>query len=70
MKDRFYMFEVDSTLINLAEISSANISYTESEDEYILKIIMKNGTNVLLYYNYLAEANADLWKLYELLGGM
>lgn len=70
MKDRFYMFEADSTLINLAEISSANISYSDSEDEYILKIIMKNGTNVLLYYNYQDEADADLWKLYELLGGM
>lgn len=69
MKDRFYMFEADSTIINLAEISIARVVYHEEEDEFILNLYMKNGNIVELYYNCQDEADADLWKLYELLGG-
>lgn len=69
MKDRFYMFEADSTIINLTEVAMAWVSYCESTEEYVLKITMKNGEYARLCYNFPDEADADLWKLYELLGG-
>ena len=68
--DKFYMFEADSTIINLSEVAMAYTRYYESEEEYVLKITMKNGEHVCLCYNFPHEADADLWKLYELLGGM
>lgn len=69
MKNRFYMFETDSTIINLSEVSTAWVSYCESTEEYVLKITMKNSEYVRFCYDFQDAAYADLWKLYELLGG-
>lgn len=69
MKVRFYMFEADSTIINLSEVSTAWVWYCESTGEYVLKITMKNSECVNFRYDFQDAAYADLWKLYELLGG-
>lgn len=61
----FYLFEADSTLVNLSEISSAQVMYHEADEEFTLNIHMKNGDIIRLYYNFQDEADADLRAIYE-----
>ena len=61
----FHLFEADSTLVNLDELSSAKVVYHEEEEEFILNLHMKNGNIIKLYYNYHDEADNELRKIYD-----
>lgn len=61
----FHLFEADSTLVNLEELSSAQVVYHEEEDEFTLNLYMKNGNVIELYYNYQDEADKDLREIYD-----
>lgn len=61
----FHLFEAGSTLVDLDELSSAQVVYHEEEDEFTLNLYMKNGNVIEVYYNYKDEADKDLRLIYD-----